>query len=80
MKRGFATHRCGCMPDGFSLRRYEDSGHEHQWPEPGGWVLGRMEIDDEWMTKYLDHVTPWSREHVRFCPWCGDDLERGEAR
>lgn len=74
MRRGFETHRCDAMPKGFSLRRYADVGVDFQWPEPGGWVLGRMEIDDEWMTKYLDHVTPWSREHVRFCPWCGEDL------
>lgn len=71
----FATHRCDRMPEGFSLRCYEDSGYEFQWPEPGGWVLGRRDCDDEWMTWHLDHVTPWRNEHVRFCPWCGERLE-----
>jgi len=70
----FATHRCALMPEGFSLRRYADAGVDFQWPEPNGWVLGRYDYDYEWMQGYLDHVTPWRREHVRFCPWCGEDL------
>lgn len=78
MKREFTTHRCDAMPNGFSLRRYNDDGRGHPWPEPGGWVLGRRDYDFEWMTDYLDHVTPNRANHVRFCPWCGEPL-RGDA-
>ena len=75
MKRGFDTHRCDRMPEGFSLRRYDGT---HLWPHSGGWVLGMRDYDWEWMTYRLYHVTPSRDEHVRFCPWCGEELE-GEA-
>ena len=62
------------MPEGFSLRRYEPDGREHQYPEPGGWVLAMHDYDYEWMTDYLNHLTPYRRQSVRFCPWCGERL------
>ena len=75
MTESFETHRCEAMPDGFSLRRYEPDGRAHQYPEPGGWVLGHHAVDSEWMCDYLDHVTPWRSSHVRYCPWCGERLD-----
>lgn len=74
----FTTHRCGSMPEGFSIRMYVDCGTPYQYPEPGGWVLGRRELDMEWDAEYLEHVTPLRKEHIRFCPWCGERLEAGE--
>ena len=71
----FETHRCGAMPDGFSLRRYEPDGRAHQYPEPGGWVLAMHDYDFEWMTDYLNHLTPYRRQSVHFCPWCGERLD-----
>lgn len=75
-KRSFITHRCASMPDGFSIRKYDAS--RYQYPEPGGWVLGRSAWDSEYDAKYLENVTPFRRSHVRFCPWCGERLEAGE--
>ena len=74
MTESFETHRCGAMPDGFSLRRYEPDGRSPQYPEPGGWVLAMHDYDYEWMTDYLNHLTPYRRQSVRFCPWCGERL------
>ena len=71
----FVTHRCGLMPEGYSLRKYADNGKKHQWPEPGGWVLGMRDWDDEWDYTFLNNLTPWAKQHVRFCPWCGEELE-----
>ena len=61
------------MPDGFSLRRYAPDGRAHQYPEPGGWVLAMHDYDYEWMTDYLNHLTPYRRQSVHFCPWCGEN-------
>lgn len=74
-KRSFITHRCVSMPKGFSIRMYVDSGNSYQYPEPGGWVLGRRELDMEWDVEYLEDVTPLRKSHIRFCPWCGERLE-----
>lgn len=74
----FTTHRCGSMPKGFSIRMYVDCGNSYQYPEPGGWVLGRREWDMEWDVEYLEHVTPLRKSHIRFCPWCGKRLEVDE--
>ena len=62
------------MPDGFSLRRYAPDGRSPQYPEPGGWVLAMRDYDFEWMADYLNHLTPYRRQSVRFCPWCGERL------
>ena len=70
----YSTHRCKAMPDGFSLRRYEPDGNRHQWPEPGGWVLAFTDVDDESMEEFCNPVTPWRWQHVRHCPWCGEEL------
>lgn len=75
MKSRFQTHRCGSMPEDFSLRRYEPDGRSHQYPEPGVWVLAMRDYDGEWMTDFLNHLTPFRSQFVRFCPWCGEQLE-----
>ena len=75
MTESFETHRCSAMPEGFSLRRYEPDGRAHQYPEPGGWVLAMRDYDYEWMTDYLNHLTPYRRQSVNFCPWCGKSLD-----
>ena len=75
MRVSFETHRCGAMPEGFSLRRYEPSGRAHQYPEPGGWVLAMHDYDWEWCQDFLNEVTPFHNQFVRFCPWCGERLD-----
>ena len=70
----YSTHRCKAMPAGFSLRRYEPDGNRHQWPEPGGWVLAFTDVDDESMEEFCNPATPWRWQHVRYCPWCGEEL------
>lgn len=77
-KRSFITHRCASMPEGYSLRRYDDDGSRFQYPEPGGWVLGHLSWDSEWDVDYLEQVTPFRKTHVMFCPWCGGRLEACE--
>lgn len=73
-RHNFDTHRCDSMPHGFSIRRYRDDGALPRWPEPGGWVLGTSRFDSEWYVDYLESVTPTAREHIRYCPWCGEEL------
>ena len=75
MRVSFETHRCEAMPDGFSLRRYEPDGSKHQFPEPGGWVLAMHDYDWEWCQDFLNEVTPFHNQFVRFCPWCGERLD-----
>lgn len=72
-RHNFDTHRCGAMPKGFSIRRYR-SDERYPWPESGGWVLSRTAWDSEWDYTYLEHVNPWRRHGMRFCPWCGEKL------
>lgn len=70
----YKTHRCGEMPKGYSLRRYFSNGRRFQLPEPGGWVLGKEARDWDYCVDYLDDITPFANEHVKFCPWCGERL------
>lgn len=77
-KHTFDSHRCDAMPEGFSIRRYYPNGRVYQWPKPGGWVLACAEWDSDWDHMYLNPFTPMERQHVKFCPWCGEHL-RGDA-
>lgn len=65
MPHNFDTHRCeGSIAAHCSLRRYHDGR---------GWHLSKRDVDCEWLVEYMHHVAA-----VRFCPWCGKDLEEGE--
>ena len=75
MRVSFETHRCSAMPEGFSLRRYAPDGRRLQFPEPGGWVLAMHDYDCERCQDFLNEVTPFHSQFVRFCPWCGERLD-----
>lgn len=59
--QGFVTHRCSARPIGMSLRKAEGSDL---------WVLGQHRSDWEWDYEWLDSVCT-----VKFCPWCGEELD-----
>lgn len=69
--QGFVTHRCDAMPAGWSLRKHDAKSYMH---DAGVWVLGHHESDWDWGCEYLEELTPFESNHVRFCPWCGEPL------
>ena len=69
------THRCeGSLKAKVSIRY---SHRYPKWSNQGDkvtWRLFQLEIDSEYDTKYLSHVS-----EIKFCPFCGEELkiERG---
>ena len=59
----FVTHRCSEKPKWASLRRYHI--------KPDGWILGERYHDWDWDVVYLRTLVTG----VRFCPWCGEELQ-----
>lgn len=67
--QGFKTHRCDCMPRGFSLRLYDGISDTDRMVYGSGYMLSKLEFDPETMEDVLEPV-----HGVHYCPWCGKRL------
>ena len=67
--RDFETHRCeGSLRRRCSIRKWL----RKDWPtrRAGVWTLSVLELDVEWDYWHMHGVAD-----IRFCPWCGKELE-----
>jgi hypothetical protein len=76
--RRYEEHRCGLAPWSVRLRRYGPQvGAAWSAHEPYVWELVRVVPPDEWLGDgESDPPMSGLRDEPRFCPWCGEMLDR----
>ena len=70
----YQEHTCDKIPDAFGIRKYERKNTGYQYPAPDGWVLLHQVVDSELNLTQQSHLTPFAKDHINFCPWCGEKL------
>lgn len=68
--QGFESHRCGMVPDGVSIRRYDRASDEYVYRGLRGWMLHFLSFDAEYGWPYMEAVG-----EIAYCPWCGERLD-----
>ena len=68
------THRCeGSLANEVSSRYCKKFSIIDYPGDYEAWRLFKLQIDSEYDTKYLSHVS-----EIKFCPYCGKELEKEE--
>ena len=68
------THRCdGSLKNKVSIRYTKQYRYINDLCDYEAWRLFKLQIDSEYDTKYLSHVS-----EIKFCPYCGKELEKEE--
>lgn len=65
------THRCeGSLKNEISIRFTNEYGSLKISDDFKTWRLFQLEIDDDYGSMYLSHVS-----EIKFCPFCGKELK-----
>ncbi len=65
------THRCeGSLKNKVSIRYTKKYRNFNALYDYEAWRLFKLEIDNEYDSKYLSHVS-----EIEFCPFCGKKLK-----